>query len=120
MVYWSPRLWLDAELAGEEKKIACNIRHGRRQKDVYCILLPQNPANLFEIMHVNELNFSYYRNRDIYLVGLAKSRKKAIVLVCGRIAEAYRKNDQPDIRGQFADFCKWGTHPADTEASADQ
>lgn len=120
MVYWSPHLLMDAELSGKEKLIAHDIRQGKRQKEIYCILLPQNPANLFEIMHINELNFPYYQKRDIYLVGLAKSRKKAIMLVCGMIAEAYRKSDQPDIHSWFSDCCKWRTEPVHTVVSADR
>lgn len=111
MVYWSPHLLVDAGLLGKEKKIARNIQLGRKQKDIYCILLPQNPANLFEIMHVNEMQFSYYRNRDMYILGLAESRKRAVMIVCRVIAEAYQESEQPDIRSKYADFRQWKQYP---------
>ena len=46
MVYWSPNLFVESKLLGKEKEIAENLQFGKRQKDIYCILLPQNPANL--------------------------------------------------------------------------
>lgn len=112
MVYWSPHLLVESKLLGKEKKIAHNIQLGRRQKDIYCILLPQNPANLFEIMHINEMLFSYYRNRDMYILGLAGSHEKAVKMVCRIIAEAYRESEQPDIRSNYKDICQWKQVPA--------
>ncbi len=111
MLYWNPTLLTDDGVSGKEKEIADKIREGKRQKDVYCILLPQNPANLFEIMQVNELLFPYYQRKELYLVGLAESRKSAVRLVCRMIAKAYRETKEPDIRGRFADCKQWKTEP---------
>lgn len=111
MVYWSPRLLIDQTLLGKERKIARNIGLGKRQENIYCIFLPQNPANLFEIMHVNEIQFPYYKHKKLYLLGLAESRENAIRLVCNLIAKAYQESEQPDIRSQYADFQKWCQYP---------
>ena len=111
MVYWSPRLLVEPKLLGKEQRIARNIRLGKRQKDIYCILLPQNPANLFEIMHINEMQFSYYKNKDMYILGLAGSREKAVLMVCKMIAKAYKESEQPDIRSQYNDICQWKQTP---------
>lgn len=111
MVFWNPCLLTDKELAGKEKQVAHRILQRKRQKHVYCILLPQNPANLFEIMHVNELFFPYYQNKNLYLIGLAYSREHAINLVCNIIASAYREEEEPDIRSKFADCVCWKEMP---------
>jgi hypothetical protein len=111
MIFWNPELLTDAEVLGKEKQIASRIRKNIRQENIYCILLPQNPANLFDIIHVNELLFSYYKKKDLYLVGLAKGHESAVKLVCSMIAEAYRETADPDIRGRFADCKQWKSEP---------
>ncbi len=111
MVYWSPNLFVESKLLGKEKEIAENLQFGKRQKDIYCILLPQNPANLFEIMHINEMQFSYYKNRDMYILGLAGSHKGAVIMVCKIIAEAYKESKQPDIRSKYHNICQWKQVP---------
>lgn len=112
MVYFRPCLLMDAGLFGREAQIAERIHEGKLQMGVYCILLPQNPSNLFEIMHVNELRFSYYRKRNMYLLGLAESRKNAVEIVCRIIAEAYEEEEEPDIRSRFGDIDTWKKEPA--------
>ena len=111
MLYWNPTLLTDDRVSGKEKTIADNILKRKRQKEVYCILLPQNPANLFDIMHVNELLFPYYQKKELYVIGLAGSKKSAVRLVCQWIAKAYREAEEPDIRGRFADCGQWKTEP---------
>lgn len=111
MIFWNPRLLRDAEVSGKEKEIAAAIRQNIRQEDIYGILLPQNPANLFDIIHVNELLFPYYKKKELYLVGLAKGRESAVEMVCNMIAEAYRETENPDIRGRFADYKQWKSEP---------
>lgn len=111
MVYVSPCLRMDAKVFGKQEQILDRIRRGKRQK-VYGIFLPQNPENLFEIMQVNELHFPYYQNRDMYLLGLAGSREHAVGMVCRIIAEAYREEEQPDIRRYFSDFRAWEQQPS--------
>jgi hypothetical protein len=55
--------------------------------------------------------FSYYKKKDLYLVGLAKGHESAVKLVCSMIAEAYRETADPDIRGRFADCKQWKSEP---------
>jgi len=108
MVYWKPLLLTDKDMGQDEiAKAVCCICDGVRQRDVYCILLPQNPTNLFEIMNANELLFPYYQKKKIYALGLAKGRENAVKLVCRFLAEAYQREETPDIRGMFSDYSEW-------------
>lgn len=111
MVYVNPCLLADEDCFGKQEQILSCIRQGRRQKNIYGIFLPQNPANLFEIMHVNELHFPYYQNRKMYLIGIANGREHAFAMICRILEEAYQEEETPDIRKRFSDFREWRQQP---------
>lgn len=110
MIYWCPRLLVDEAMEYKAAQVGRCIRQKKRQRNVFCILLPQNSANLFEIMNVNELLFPYYQRKDIYMVGLAKGRKSAVRLVCRLISGIYKEGGQ-DIRCLYSDYSTWKQEP---------
>lgn len=69
--------------------------------ELYCIALASNQKNLLDIIKCNELLFQYYKQKEIYIVGLAKSRESAVLLVQDMIGNIYKETGNFDVKGYF-------------------
>ena len=65
---------------------------------VYLIALPENEKNQLEIYHSGMLNQEWYRDKDVFVVGLAKGYLQALELVRKIAEETVDKTGDADIR----------------------
>lgn len=91
MLVWSPKLYMDAAVAGKPEKYRRMAEQHESLHAVYCITLPVNRENSMEIYSSRELWFQYYRNRRLTVIGLARSREGAQELVCRICRDIYQK-----------------------------
>ena len=68
---------------------------------VYCIILSENENNLFDILSGMELRFSYYKNKEIVVVGLAGSKKSAAKIVAQIVEEMYNQTGEFNVKQFF-------------------
>lgn len=71
------------------EKIMRKLELGKASPGVWMITNPTNEANLFDIFDAKLLIFSYYKKRDVYVYGLAKSREQAEEILLGLIEKKY-------------------------------
>lgn len=90
MIKWCDNPYLDEALTPKWKKIRKKMEKEKLLPDYYCIAFPGNPENLLDIICVNELLFPYYKRRTVYIVGLAKSRSEAVLLVKEMVEDMYK------------------------------
>lgn len=107
MIKWAKELYLDDHMKKRKVKAKAKMDDGKLSLGIYCIALASNPDNLFDIYDVNELNFPYYQNRDIYILGLSNSRKSAFSLVRDMIDEVYHKTGDVNIKNVREYYGDW-------------
>jgi hypothetical protein len=101
MIKWCKNLYLDEEVGKKPKKWIKRVEKERPAYDLYCVCLPSNPENLFDIINVNELLFRYYRRRGIVIAGLAKSRYGAETLVMEIVEDMLRTTGELRVKEYF-------------------
>lgn len=106
MIKWAEEMYFDQYVKKRKRRIMWAIQTGRVKLGIYCITLAGNPENLLEIMDVNELKFPYYKRQDIYILGLALGRERAMKLVAHIIDEVYQETGDVKVREYFQDRWK--------------
>ena len=91
-------LYVSEELKGSEEEVIGHLEKKEFQFRVYLITLPENEKNQLEIYHSGMLNQEWYRDRDVFVVGLAKGYLQALELVRQIAAETVEKTGDADIR----------------------
>ncbi len=81
MLIWSSRIYLDQEISKKRKKYQHMLEKNKLRLPVYCITLPINGENTMEIYSSQEFWFQYYRHQNLTLIGLAKTKESARMLV---------------------------------------
>ena len=73
------------------EKVLSSLRKGKFSPiGAFGIFEPQNPANLYEIISLNELRKLPYKERHYKMIAITGSRKEAIML----IAKLWMKKDK--------------------------
>lgn len=101
MIKWSNELYLDDAVKKKPEKWKRRVEDRKLSHSLYCICLASNEKNLFDILDCNELLFRYYKRRELYIVGLAKTREEAIDLLQDMIEEIYQKTGDIKVRDYF-------------------
>ncbi len=91
-------LYVSEELKGREEEIMEHLEKKEFQFRVYLIALPENEKNQLEIYHSGMLNQKWYRDKDVFVVGLAKGYLQALELVRKIAEETVDKTGDADIR----------------------
>lgn len=102
MIRWADKLYLGESVEGRKKKVMQSIEEGKVTFAIFCIAYASNPDNLLDIIDANELGFSYYQQKEMYIVGLAGSKREAGELVRTMIEDMYRQTGGFSVR----DFLK--------------
>lgn len=71
------------------------------QYPVFCVTLSTNPSNLLDIINVNELLFPYYKDKQIFIVGVASSREQAKIMAAAIVTKVYETTGGFDVRAYF-------------------
>lgn len=101
MIKWCDKLYMDDEVKKKPVKWKKKLEQEKISYGLYCIALASNQNNLFDIICCNELLFRYYRQKNIYIVGLAKSRESAILLVQEIVNDIFKETGRVDVRDYF-------------------
>lgn len=91
-------LYISEELQGREEEVVEHLEKKEFQFRIYLIALPENEKNQLEIYHSGMLNQEWYRNKDVFVVGLAKGYLQAIELVRKIAEETLEATGGADIR----------------------
>ncbi|MBQ1689438.1 MAG: hypothetical protein II073_09190 [Lachnospiraceae bacterium] len=91
MIIWSEQLYMDEIAKRQKEKVQEHIKKGRLQFPFFLIILPTNPCNLLDIISVNDLRFSYYKKKQIKVLGMAGSRRYAKIIAAAIVAHVYEK-----------------------------
>ncbi len=93
MIKWSDKLYIGEQAEKNCAKIQKKLEEGKLVPEHFLILRPSNEQNLFDILSTTELLFPYYRKQELFVYGLAKSRKEAEQLILTILEDIYRETD---------------------------
>lgn len=100
---WMNRLYVGERAEKKREEILSGIREGRLQMGVYVLTLASHPDNQLDIYPSNVLLQPYYKKKeDLTVVGIARGREEALLLVSQITTEAYRVYGTPDLRRYLA------------------
>lgn len=102
MITWSDNLYYGSGIKKKHRRAIFAIKHGRMAQDVFCITFASNPNNLFDIIAVDELRFPHYKNCKIHILGLAKGREEAKIVVKDMIVDVYKETGEFKVRDYFS------------------
>ncbi len=97
---WYRDLYCSENIKNDKKKIIHDIRHHKRQWNIYVITLARNHYDLLDIYHVNVLYQPYYKKREneITIIGIAKGKEEAIQLVQTIVMDVYKKTGDCKVK----------------------
>jgi len=101
MISWSSRLLIGEKMNKRKEKVIASINNREAVFGVYCIAFASHPDNLFDILDANELLFPHYRLTDVQIVGIAKGKEEAVLLVQKMLMEVYNNTGSFDVRNYF-------------------
>ncbi len=101
MIKWYDNLYMDHVIEKKRNKIKKKIHEGKATINTYCITFASNERNLFDILDANELRFSYYKKKEIYILGLAFGKENAIAVMVSMIEEIYKNTGEFKVREYF-------------------
>lgn len=101
MVEWLDQLYLDGFTKRAAKHIKEKVEKEKFQYPVFCVSLAFNPDNLLDIINVNELLFPYYKKQTCYILGLASSRRQAMIMAAAILTKLYRETGSLDVRSFY-------------------
>jgi hypothetical protein len=102
MIKWCDSLYIDKKIKAKKKKYMKILEAEKITIGLYCITLPINNNNLFDIISSNELLFNYYKKKNIYVIGLAKDKDSAIALLVNIIEDIYRETKDLKVKEYFS------------------
>lgn len=76
------------------------MKYGKKNK-YYAICIATNPQNLLDIIRFGELEFNYYKEKEMYLIGVASSKENARFLVADIIQRVYNDSQGFNCRDYF-------------------
>ena len=95
------RLYLGPKASRHTGTIKWKLRHGAGMVGIYCITLPAGREDEMEIYHNSVLLQSYFRRKEICVVGIAEGYGEALELVKRIVADAFRETGTLDARAFF-------------------
>ncbi len=101
MVEWFESLYLDGITKHTVQHIKEKVEKEKLQYPVFCVAFSSNPENLLDIMNVNELLFPYYQKKSCFILGLASSRKQAMIMAAAIITRLYRETGGFDVKSYY-------------------
>ena len=91
-------LYLGEKICPKFDQVMKKLNNGKPVMDLYLITMAYNPDNMLEIVPQKILLQKGYPSRELQVVGLAKGRKEALVVVQSIVEEALRETGSADVR----------------------
>jgi len=101
MILWASRLYVGDKMEKKKEKVIASINNKEATFGVYCIAFASHPSNLFDIMEANELLFPHYQKSEIQIIGIAKGKEEAVIMVKDMLMEVYSKTGEFKVRTYF-------------------
>jgi hypothetical protein len=98
---WYKRLYVGDSLTGKEDKVIRKIRQNALQPGVYVIVLADNGKDNFRIISSLELLQKGYPKEDLTVIGIAKGKEEAFLLVGKIIQDIYDQTGAVDQVSAF-------------------
>lgn len=92
------KLYVGMRAQEHKRRIIRNAKHRRLQPEVYFITLPVNEKNNMEIYPSWVLLQSYYRKKDIFVIGVGIGKGEVTQMVEEIIMDCYRNTGQFQVR----------------------
>ena len=100
---WLEDLYVSDSAAGEITKLIDKISNKKLLVGVYVITLAANKNDNLDILNANLLLQKYYAEREVYIVGIGKSKDECIELVKKIISDCYKQRNDENIREFLAE-----------------
>lgn len=91
-------LYLEEGLADRKEKICKRLQKGKMVPGCYVISLAQREEEYLEIYSAVELVQKYYREKEILVVGLAKSQEGAFEIIEQLTNKVYEETKDADLK----------------------
>lgn len=88
---WYKELFLGTGAEKSRHQIVENIKSNKPQFNVFVITLPSNENNLLDIFHSTILLQPYYKNKEYFIVGLAKGYEEALEVMTKIVMDTYNE-----------------------------
>ena len=82
------------------------IHQEKRIPRLYCITLPVWNSVFLDIYEYNQLLSSFYKEKDITIVGMAAGKQDALVILRRMVNELYLENHLEDAKSYFCEEIK--------------
>ncbi len=86
------------QIGYKKYQILWRLRHNKFQVGIYVILMAPDPQNLMEVIPASLLHQSYYQKQDLFVLGIAGSKREAYELVRQLIEEVYKQTGGVALR----------------------
>ncbi len=101
MIKWATHLYIGEKMEKSKEQAMDSISGRKATYGVYCITYASNSSNLFDIIEANQLLFPHYARTEICIVGLAKGKQEALVLLQTMLMEVYNQTGEFNVRAYF-------------------
>lgn len=104
MLKWVEKIYIDSENLGEEfdvNDLKAWIDSDEKIKEIYLIISPVNPNNLFEIVSAPEIKKFFYRTEEISVYGVALGKRGAEELVGKITCDMLKEIGQINVKEFF-------------------
>lgn len=92
-------IYTDADIAPVEiELIKYKLDNSPESTKVWLLYLPQSTNNQLELMEGRYLKQRYYQNHFLHIVGISKTKDKALELIQDIFEDAYKENGNYDAR----------------------
>lgn len=94
---WYKNLYVGKNAKENRNTIIRKIKKSKPQLGVYVLTLPESANNILDIYHSIVLTQPYYKNSDLYIVGIASCKEEAYEVMQDIVMDSYRSTGKFDI-----------------------
>lgn len=103
-MHWYGNLYVGTNAAAKNKsRIISKLKKHRYIKGVYVITRASNGCDLFDIYPAGVLAQKYYREKDLFIIGIAVGHEEAVELVRQIIEDVYCRQKIENLKQYFDD-----------------
>ncbi|MGN1154694.1 MAG: hypothetical protein ACI4TK_00805 [Agathobacter sp.] len=96
MVLWD-NVFFSETLKPKKDRIMTAVAQEKMKLRLYCIALPGNENHLFDIYPYRELLQPAMKQRDVFVIAFASSRKESVDIVCDWVQNCYIQQGDFDM-----------------------
>ncbi len=98
---WYKHLYVGEMAKKKRYPLISKIRYQKLQKDAYVITLTENGNALLDIYPSYMLLTKWYKEKDLYILGIAAGKEEAMETAGRIIADVYKKTGGFEIQKYF-------------------